>query len=153
MKRFILMCMCICAISTASGCGSSKSAEISLPKSYTVTADISSDDFAGKAKFERLEGGWQISVSEPKTLAGMEISLTDADCKISFEEMEQTFSREELPANSPIFLTAQVLEKCAAGKVSGKISGEDYDVAMKNDKPKSAEIGEMSVKFSKFAKK
>lgn len=153
MKRFILMCMCICAISTASACSSSKSAEISLPKSYTVTADISSDDFAGKAKFERLEGGWQISVSEPKTLAGMEISLTDADCKISFEEMEQTFSREELPANSPIFLTAQVLEKCAAGKVSGKISGEDYDVAMKNDKPKSAEIGEMSVKFSKFAKK
>lgn len=153
MKRFILMCMCICAISTASACSSSKSAEISLPKSYTVTADISSDDFAGKAKFERLEGGWQISVSEPKTLAGMEISLTDADCKISFEEMEQTFSREELPANSPIFLTAQVLEKCAAGKISGKIGGEDYDVAMKNDKPKSAEIGEMSVKFSKFAKK
>ena len=153
MKRFILMCMCICAISTASACSSSKSAEISLPKSYTVTADISSDDFAGKAKFERLEGGWQISVSEPKTLAGMEISLTDADCKISFEEMEQTFSREELPANSPIILTAQVLEKCAAGKISGKIGGEDYDVAMKNDKPKSAEIGEMSVKFSKFAKK
>lgn len=153
MKRFILMCMCICAISTASACGSSKSAEISLPKSYTLTADISSDDFAGKAQFERLEGGWQISVSEPKTLAGMEISLTDADCKISFEEMEQTFSREELPANSPIFLTAQVLEKCAAGKISGKISGEDYDVAMKNDKPQSAEIGEMSVKFSKFAKK
>lgn len=153
MKRFILMCMCICAISTASACGSSKSAEISLPKIYTVTADISSDDFAGIAKFERLEGGWQISVSEPKTLAGMEISLTDADCKISFDEMEQTFSREELPANSPIFLTAQVLEKCAAGKISGKISGEDYDVAMKNDKPKSAEIGEMSVKFSKFAKK
>ena len=91
MKRFIMMCMCICAISTASACGSSKSAEISLPKSYTVTADISSDDFAGKAQFERLEGGWQISVSEPKTLAGMEISLTDADCKISFEEMEQTF--------------------------------------------------------------
>ena len=145
--------MCICAISTASACGSSKSAEISLPKSYTVTADISSDDFAGKAKFERLEGGWQISVSEPKTLEGMEISLTDADCKISFEEMEQTFSREELPANSPIFLTAQVLEKCAAGKISGKISGEDYDVAIKKDKPKSAEIGEMSVKFSKFAKK
>lgn len=153
MKRFILMCMCICAISTASACGNSKSAEISLPKSYTVTADISSDDFAGKAQFERLEGGWQISVSEPKTLAGMEISLTDADCKISFEEMEQTFSREELPANSPIFLTARVLEKCAAGKVSGKISSEDYDVEMKNDKPKSAEIGEMSVKFSKFAKK
>lgn len=153
MKRFILMCMCICAISTASACGNSKSAEISLPKSYTVTADISSDDFAGKAQFERLEGGWQISVSEPKTLAGMEISLTDADCKISFEEMEQTFSREELPANSPIFLTVQVLEKCAAGKVSGKISSEDYDVEMKNDKPKSAEIGEMSVKFSKFAKK
>ncbi len=153
MKRFILMCMCICAISTASACGNSKSAEISLPKSYTVTADISSDDFAGKAQFERLEGGWQISVSEPKTLAGMEISLTDADCKISFEEMEQTFSREELPANSPIFLTARVLEKCAAGKISGKISSEDYDVEMKNDKPKSAEIGEMSVKFSKFAKK
>lgn len=145
--------MCICAISTASACGNSKSAEISLPKSYTVTADISSDDFAGKAQFERLEGGWQISVSEPKTLAGMEISLTDADCKISFEEMEQTFSREELPANSPIFLTARVLEKCAAGKISGKISSEDYDVEMKNDKPKSAEIGEMSVKFSKFAKK
>ncbi len=153
MKRFILMCMCICAISTASACGNSKSAEISLPKSYTVTADISSDDFAGKAQFERLEGGWQISVSEPKTLAGMEISLTDADCKISFEEMEQTFSREELPANSPIFLTVRVLEKCAAGKDSGKISSEDYDVEMKNDKPKSAEIGEMSVKFSKFAKK
>jgi len=153
MKRFILMCMCICAISTASACGNSKSAEISLPKSYTVTADISSDDFAGKAQFERLEGGWQISVSEPKTLAGMEISLTDADCKISFEEMEQTFSREELPENSPIFLTVRVLEKCAAGKVSGKISSEDYDVEMKNDKPKSAEIGEMSVKFSKFAKK
>ena len=153
MKRFILMCMCICAISTASACGNSKSAEISLPKSYTVTADISGDDFAGKAKFERLEGGWQISVSEPKTLAGMEISLTDADCKISFEEMEQTFSRDELPASSPIFLTAQVLEKCAAGKISGKISGEDYDVAMKKDKPKSAEIGKMSVKFSKFAKK
>lgn len=153
MKRFILMCMCICAISTASACSSSKSAEISLPKSYTVTADISSDDFAGKAQFERLEGGWQISVSEPKTLAGMEISLTDADCKISFEEMEQTFSREELPANSPIFLTTQVLEKCAAGKISGKISGEDYDVAMKNNKPKSAKIDEMSVKFSKFAKK
>ena len=153
MKRFIMMCMCICTISTASACGSSNSAVISLPKSYTVTADISSDDFAGKAQFERLEGGWQISVSEPKTLAGMEISLTDADCKISFEEMEQTFSREELPANSPIFLTARVLEKCAAGKVSGKISSEDYDVEMKNDKPKSAEIGEMSVKFSKFAKK
>ena len=153
MKRFILMCMCICAISTASACGNSKSAEISLPKSYTVTADISSDDFAGKAQFERLEGGWQISVSEPKTLAGMEILLTDADCKISFEEMEQTFSREELPANSPIFLTVRVLEKCAAGKDSGKISSEDYDVEMKNDKPKSAEIGEMSVKFSKFAKK
>ncbi len=153
MKRFILMCMCICAISTASACGSSNNAEISLPKSYTVTADISSDDFAGKAQFERLEGGWQISISEPKTLAGMGISLTDADCKISFEEMEQTFSREELPANSPIFLTARVLEKCAAGKVSGKISSEDYDVEMKNDKPKSAEIGEMSVKFSKFAKK
>lgn len=153
MKRFILMCMCICAISTASACGNSKSAEISLPKSYTVAADISSDDFAGKAQFERLEGGWQISVSEPKTLAGMEISLTDADCKISFEEMEQTFSREELPANSPIFLTVRVLEKCAAGKDSGKISSEDYDVEMKNDKPKSAEIGEMSVKFSKFAKK
>lgn len=153
MKRFILMCMCICAISTASACGSSNNAEISLPKSYTVTADISSDDFAGKAQFERLEGGWQISVSEPKTLAGMEISLTDADCKINFEEMEQTFSREELPANSPIFLTARVLEKCAAGKISGKISSEDYDVEMKNDKPKSAEIGEMSVKFSKFAKK
>ena len=153
MKRFIMMCMCICAISTASACGNSKSAEISLPKSYTVTADISSDDFAGKAQFERSEGGWQISVSEPKTLAGMEISLTDADCKISFEEMEQTFSREELPANSPIFLTARVLKKCAAGKVSGKISSEDYDVEMKNDKPKSAEIGEMSVKFSKFAKK
>ena len=153
MKRFIMMCMCICAISTASACGSSNNAEISLPKSYTVTADISSDDFAGKAQFERLEGGWQISISEPKTLAGMGISLTDADCKISFEEMEQTFSREELPANSPIFLTARVLEKCAAGKISGKISGEDYDVAMKNDKPKSAEIGEMNVKFSKFAKK
>lgn len=153
MKRFILMCMCICAISTASACGSSNNAEISLPKSYTVTADISSDDFAGKAQFERLEGGWQISISEPKTLAGMGISLTDADCKISFEEMEQTFSREELPVNSPIFLTARVLEKCAAGKISGKISSEDYDVEMKNDKPKSAEIGEMSVKFSKFAKK
>lgn len=153
MKKFILMCMCICAISTASACGGSKSTEISLPKSYTVNAEISSDDFAGKAQFERLEGGWQITVSEPKTLEGMQIALTDADCKISFEEMEQTFSREELPTSSPIILTAQVLEKCAAGKVSGKISGEDYDVTVKNDKLKSAEIGEMSVKFSKFAKK
>ncbi len=153
MKKFILMCMCICAISTASACGSSKSTEISLPKSYTVNAEISSDDFVGKAQFERLEGGWQITVSEPKTLEGMEMSLTDADCKISFEEMEQTFSREELPTSSPIILTAQVLEKCAAGKVSGNIGGENYDVAVKNNKPKSAEIGETSVKFSKFAKK
>lgn len=153
MKRVFAAVYSICTVCvmTLSSCGKSQPENISLPDKFSVKAEITDRDFTANAEMLRLENGWEITVTEPETLKGMEITLTDADCKIAYSELSYTASNKDLPANSALRLTAQALDRCVKSKTEGKLNGADYKVTFKDGKPKSLEIGgEIEVKFSGY---
>lgn len=134
-------------------CSKSEDKKITLPESYSVRATITQRDFEAKADMKRSKDCWEIEILSPESLEGMEITLTEADCRIEYRELEYSADSGELPEFSPIRLTAKVLDKTSASKPSGQIGGEDYSVKLKDGKPVSAEIGsDLTVKFEKFKK-
>jgi hypothetical protein len=134
-----------------SGCGKEAEEAVSLPENFSITAEITQEDFTASADMKRLNGGWEITVTVPDTLSGMQITLTDADCTVDYRELSYTAANEDMPANSPLRLTAQVLDKCVKSKTSGTINGADYEISFKNGQPDSLQIGnEIEVNFSGY---
>lgn len=134
-----------------SACGNSNERSEKLPEKFSLCAQISDRDFTATAEMTRLENGWEISMTAPETLEGMQISLTDADCKITYDELSYTAANEDMPANSSIRLTALSLDKCVKAKSSGTVGGADYSFTFKDGKPETLKIGgEIEVSFSNF---
>lgn len=150
MKKTIAI-MCAVPVFALSACGSSDEKTEKLPEKFSLCAQISDRDFTATADMTRLENGWEIAVTAPETLEGMQISLTDADCKITYDELSYTAANEDIPANSAIRLTALSLDKCVKAKPSGTVSGADYKFTFKDGKPETLKIGgEIEVCFSDF---
>jgi hypothetical protein len=154
--RKIISAFCfidILAVLAISGCGKSDNETVSLPEEFSLTAEITDRDFVACAEMTRLENGWKISVSAPESLEGMQINLTDADCKIAYRELSYTAANDELPTNSPLRLTAQLLDKCVNAQTSGTVNGADYAFVFEGEAPQSLTVGgEIEVKFSDYKK-
>lgn len=132
-------------------CGKSYDNSESLPESFTVNAQISDRDFSATAEMQRREGGWEITLTEPETLEGMRLDLTDADCTVTYGELTYTAANDDMPANSAVRLTAQALDRCVRSKTSGMINGAEYKLSLKNGKPEKLTVGgEIEVTFSDF---
>lgn len=150
MKKNIAL-ICAVPIFALSACGKTSEKSEKLPEQFSLCAQISDRDFTATADMTRLENGWEITMTAPETLEGMQISLTDADCKITYNELNYTASNEDMPANSAVRLTALTLDKCVKSKPSGTVSGADYAFTFKDGKPETLKIGgEIEVSFSNF---
>lgn len=134
-----------------SSCTKNESKAVTLPETYTVTAKISDGDFTAEAKLTRREGGWEVEMLSPDNLKGMEITLTEQNRSITYEELSFSANNEDLPNSSPISLTTKLLEKAEVQKPNGEIYGCEYEIKLKDGKPKSATLGdELSVSFEKI---
>lgn len=150
-KRAIILVTVPIISLTAASCGKNAEEKISLPKEFTVNAEINENDFIVKSELTRKDGGWIVSVSEPKTLEGMQLSITDKDCTVNYKELSYSSDLSDFPSCSALRLTLDVLDKCTSSKSEGKIYGEEYEVEFKDGKLSSAAIGDgITVKFSKF---
>ena len=136
-----------------SGCSAEKDEAVGLDESFSVNAHICQADFEADAKMQRTEQGWQITMTSPETVEGMQLMLTDEDCRIQYSELTYNVKKSELPDGSPVGLTARVLDKAVKAKDSGTISGMDYELKSKNGKPQELKIGsDITVEFTKYKK-
>lgn len=135
-----LLLIFVCALTLCS-CGKKDSAPEKLAENFDVNARICDGDFEAEAKMSRSPEGWQITVTSPETIEGMNITLTQSDCRIAFSELTYNVKSDELPENSPLRLTARALDKAAAAKTSGSLGDLDYSLSFKDGSPQTLKIG------------
>ena len=80
-KNALLCGAAAISVLSVSGCDSAlpfAGNAVNFNKTYTTSADISCENVKAKAEIKRLGGGeWEFAFSEPKSLAGMTLSLNE----------------------------------------------------------------------------
>ncbi len=137
-----------------SGCSGSVSEQPEkLPDSFSVRADITDGDFKAAADMKRSADGWLMTVTAPENVKGMQFLLSEGGWTVSCDELSYSAGEDQLPAASPLRITARALDGCTKDKHSGKLAGQQYEVEYKDGKPAvlTTESG-LKVSFSKYKK-
>ena len=125
-KNALLCGAAFVSVLSVSGCNSAlpftKNA-VDLNKTYTASADINCGNVEAKAEITRLGGGeWEFSFSEPKSLAGMTLSLNENGYTASLGGL--SFSAEN---NEGYSTAADIIASTADGLAENNDGGSSQD--------------------------
>lgn len=152
-RRFALLATVFCSIFLFCSCKNKEAERPDLNYDYSLCAEISSDNMTYSAYLSSISGQWKITCSSPDELSGMEITLEDDFCKISFNGLEMKTDREKLPSAAIFSLITKSLD-CAAHSssvtftesggivtASGVVDGADFTLSFENGSPKKLSVG------------
>lgn len=152
-RRFSLLMAALCSVFLFCSCKKEEAERPDLNYDYSLCAEISSDDMMYSADISNVSGQWKITYSSPAELSGMEITLEDKSCGISFNGLEMKTDREKLPSAAIPSLITKALD-CAAHSSSvtftesggivtacGVVDGADFTLTFENGSPKKLSVG------------
>lgn len=135
-------------------CSCSKSEEStpgSIPKCFTVTAEIADGDFNCTAEMTRSTSGWEIVMLEPETVEGVSFEINGEEMRVVMGELAYTASHADIPDGSPVRLTAAALDRCVNKRTEGELYGQHYAVELEKGAPVQLVVGtQFSVRFSDY---
>ena len=142
------------ALVCLTGCsGTAKDEPAKLPKYFSIHAEMTDGKLNAGADLTRSSDGWLMTVTSPENLKDMQFLLSDAGWTISCDGLSYSAGEGQLPACSPLRMTARALDGCTNEKHSGKLGGLQYEVEFRDGIPSgmTAENG-LKVSFSKYKK-
>ncbi len=124
-----------------------------LPENFSVHADIVDGGLKASADLKRSSDGWLMTMTEPENVRDMQFLLSDVGWTISCDGLSYSAGEDQLPAASPLRITARALDSCTKDKTSGKLGGQQFEVDFKNGAPAAltSDSG-LKVTFSKYKK-
>jgi hypothetical protein len=130
------------------GC-SKKTDAVTLSGMYTITADVTMDNFKGTISLNRLgSGSWEINFSKPDNINGLNVSYQNGNANINFKGLSLSMNRDDIPMKAIVSNITSVLDKLSTGKdvkytksngkitAKGAIDNSNFEVVM-NEKNKS----------------
>lgn len=164
MKKTIII---FAAVITAglSSCGKSEAKAQQLEKDFSCGAVITQDEKEYCAELERIDGaGWHAVFTAPETIEGLEISLLNDKCTVTFGELTYTADREELPQYGMLDLVTAAADSCISGKAEsteqhdgrfvekGTVRSCGYSAEISSGKLEKIEISDnISAEFSDYS--
>ena len=138
MKKTILLIICLVLIFALCGC-SKKTDPVDMNRIYSVDAEVQMGDFSANVGLNRLgNGAWDISFTKPDNLNGLAITYQNDKADVSFNGLNFSINREDIPVNAIVSSLTNVLENAAYGRelsftkkdgkitVKGKVEDTDY---------------------------
>lgn len=148
MKKIICFCIATCMMFFIIGC-SKKTDAVTLSGMYTITADVTMDNFKGTIGLNRLgSGSWEINFSKPDNINGLTVSYQNGNANINFKGLSLSMNRDDIPMKAIVSNITSVLDKLSTGKdvkytksngiitAKGAIDNSNFEVVM-NEKNKS----------------
>jgi len=144
-------------------CGNSRKAEkpVGLSEDFQKTAEITLDGKKYAANFKR--GGadvWECEFTYPETIEGLKLTCSGEECRMDFQGLTYTTSRECIPEYGIMPLVTGSVDDVIAGRdvsctsdgktvtEKGIVNGEDFTAIVKNNELVSLEIAQkLTVKF------
>jgi len=113
MRKKILI---LVAALVLAGCSSGGASADKLEETFVYSAKL--EEMGITAELERASGsGWNITVSEPATIKGMQLSyLADGKCTLRFEGHAAIYDRSQLPQGGVFDLMIAAADMCIEEK-------------------------------------
>ncbi|MFA5657705.1 MAG: hypothetical protein WC900_00280 [Oscillospiraceae bacterium] len=142
MKKIIPVFLCAFLVISCSAC-SNKADAVDLNRLYSVSAEISIDDFTTSAVLSRLgNGAWDLSFTAPENINGLTVTYLNETAEISYKGLSFSIPNEEIPAsaiaealtksldNAAFSAEVEFTEKNGKIKAKGKISDNEYELSI-----------------------
>lgn len=167
MKRATIVISAAVMAAGFTSCGKSEAKPQELEKNFTCDAVIVQDETEYCAELERIDGaGWHAVFTAPETIEGLEVSLLNDKCTVSFGELTYTSDREELPQYGMLELVTCAADSCILGKAqttrpqgekfiqTGRVRDCAYSAEISGKRLESIEISDdITVLFSNYSDK
>ncbi len=164
MKKITAIILTATAFALVS-CGNEQSKRQQPETNFSCKAVINQDGEKFEAELQRIDGsGWNAVFTSPETIEGLEVSLLNDKCTVTFQGLTYTADREALPEYGILSLISAVEDNCISGKsenisVNGDIFTEqgsvhdfEYTAEIQGKYVVGIEIGEdFSADFSDFS--
>ncbi len=123
-------CM-VLSIGCAKSGGKDASAAQKLGGSFSTEMTMTMDDFTATGTLTRMgEGTWNVSFTEPASLAGVMLDFTGGEVNASYKGLAFSVPQTAMPAKSVLYQLIQVVDTLAQQKeITGEADGEYVEVA------------------------
>ncbi len=116
MKKIISLLICLVLIFAFCGC-SKKTDPVDMNRIYSVDAEVKLGDYSANVGLNRLSNGaWDISFTKPDNLKGLAITYQNDKADVSFNGLNFSINREDIPVNAIVSTLTNVLDNAAYGR-------------------------------------
>lgn len=110
--------------------GEDASAAQKLGGSFSTEMTMTMDDFTAMGTLTRMgEGTWNVSFTEPSSLAGVMLDFTNGEVNASYKGLAFSVPQTAMPAKSVLYQLIQVVDALAQQEeITGEADGEYVEV-------------------------